>query len=73
MMQFSLIDSVFNSPCLKRKCCCRYLDSFVLKLYIFNEIVTVKRTTETEFVRLKPSIFDANLGIKLTVYCVNTD
>ena len=47
MMQFGLIDSVFNSLCLRCEHYCGYLDYLVLKLHIFDEMVIVKRITET--------------------------
>lgn len=59
-----LIDFVFNPLCFKRENRCGCRDTFVIKLHIFDEIVAVNGITETEFVRINHSIFDANFGVK---------
>ena len=45
----------------------------VVKLHIFDEIVAVRRITETEIVRLNHFIFDVNLGVKQMTFCINAN
>ena len=69
--QFSLIESLFNSLCLRSEHCCSYLDSSVRKLHVIDEIVIVKRNTE--FVHLNPFIIEVNIVVKPTIFTVNTE
>ena len=65
MMQFSLIDSVFHTLCYWWG----YLDYCVLKLHISDEIVSVKRNDEIEFVRL--SRYFVSTRFQLVLYAAS--